>query len=144
MYDVKRAALRLVMGKKRTERELAEALMQRGYDTEESEDAAAYYRRSGYIDHADYARRYAHDAANIKGHGPKRIVRELTERGVEAEYIEAALSEITFDILTPMEARFGRGLRPVKEINRIYQYFNRRGFASSDIRMAMDALYTYE
>ncbi len=144
MQDVKSAALRLALGKRRTERELAEALFNRGYDMEEAEEAAAYYRRAGYINHAEYARRFAHDAATIKGHGPQRIARELSSRGVEAEYIEAALSEIEFDILTPMEARFGKGPRPVKEINRIYQYFNRRGFASSVIRTAMDALYTYE
>jgi len=144
MSDTKSAALRLVLGKKRTERELVEALVRKGYDREEAEDAAAYYRQSGYIDHADYAKRYAHDAANIKGYGPNRIARELSDRGVEEEYIDAALSELVFDVLTPMEARFGTGSRPLKEINRIYQYFNRRGFASSDIRRAMDALYTYE
>ncbi len=144
MNDVKAAALRLVLGKRRTEKEVAEALIKKGYMPEEAEDAAAYYRRGGYIDHADYARRFAIDAANLKGHGPDRITRELLVRGVEPEYIEEAVSAISFDILTPMEARFGSGPRPMKEINRIYQYFCRRGFAPSTIRKAMDALYTYE
>lgn len=144
MPDIKEEALRIVLRKKRTEREVTEALIKKGYSEADSANAAAYYRRSGYIDHADYALRFSHDAARLKGHGPIRITRDLTIKGVEPEYIEAALSTISFDIKTPMEARFGCGARPIKEINRIYQYYCRKGFAPSAIRKAMDALYTYE
>jgi len=144
MTDVKSAALRLVLSKRRTEKEVVNSLVQKGYAPPDAEEAAAYYRSEGYIDHADYARRFAHDAAVLKGHGPQRIARALSERGVEEEYILDALSAIEFDIETPMEARFGKGSRSLKEINRIFQYFSRRGFASSAIRRAMDALYTYE
>ncbi len=144
MDDVKSAALRLVLSKRRTEKEVSEALVRKGFAPDDAQEAAAYYRQNGYIDHADYARRFAHDAAAIKGFGPQRIKRDLSMRGVEEEYIDAALSEIEFDVYTPMENRFGRGARTEKELGRIYQHFCRKGFAPSAIRKAMDALYTYE
>ncbi len=144
MDDVKSAALRLVLGKRRTEKEVTEALIKKGYQEDEAEEASAYFRENGYINHADYARRFSHDAALIKGFGPQRISRELSMRGIEEEYIDTALAEIEFDILTPMESRFGSGVRTEKELQHIYNHFLRKGFAPSVIRKAMDALFTYE
>ena len=144
MEEAKSAALRVILSKRRTEKEVAEALIKKGFSTEDANAAASYYRENGFIDHVDYARRFAHDAANIKGFGPERIRRTLITRGIEEELIDAALSEIEFDIETPMEARFGKGARPPKELSRIFQHFYRKGFASHAIQKAMDALYTYE
>lgn len=144
MSDAKTAALRLILKKRRTEQEVIDALVQKGYPEEDAEEAARHYRREGYIDHLDYAKRYAHDAAVLKGFGPQRISRALLERGVEEEYIEDALSEIRFDITGGMEKRFGSGTLSAKEQNRIFQYYYRRGFSASSIRKAMDELYSYE
>ncbi len=142
--DAKSAALRLVLSKRRTEKEVCEALVEKGFSAEDAEDAASYYRENGYINHEEYARRFAHDAALIKGHGPERIRRDLSVRGVEAQIIEDALSLLSFDVTTPMEKRFGRGVKSEKEHAQIYGYFLRKGFHPGDIRKAMDALYTYE
>lgn len=144
MEEARSAALRVILGKRRTEKEVQEALVKKGFSPEDAEAAASYYRETGFIDHADYARRFAHDAAYIKGFGPQRIRHTLLSRGIEENYIEDALSGITFDIETPMEARFGKGPRSQKELSRIFQHFYRKGFASGAIQSAMDALYTYE
>lgn len=144
MEEAKSAALRVILGKRRTEKEVRDTLIKKGFSPEDAEEAASYYRETGFIDHADYARRYAHDAANIKGFGPQRIRHTLLSRGIEESYIEDALSEIAFDIETPMEARFGKGPRSQKELARIFQHFYRKGFASAAVQSAMDALYTYE
>ncbi len=141
--DAKSAALRLVLSKRRTEKEVYAALLEKGFPSEEAEEAASYYRENGYIDHEDFARRFAHDAALIKGYGPERIRRDLSMRGVEDCFIENALSLLTFDILAPMEKRFGRGAKTEKEHAQIYGYFLRKGFDPGDIKKAMDALYTY-
>ncbi len=143
MENAKSAALRLVLTKKRTEKEVSDALQKKGFSRNEAEESAAYYREKGYIDHADYARRFSRDAANLKGFGPHRIARTLAEKGIENEYIEEALSQIEFDLKHAMEERFGKGSRTEKELAKIYGYYMRKGFASSAIRSAMDALYTY-
>ncbi len=142
MSDARSAALRLILTKRKTEKEVREALIKKGFSPEDAEEAASYYLHAGYIDHADYARRFAHDAACIKGFGPYRIERELTLRGVERENISNALHEIEFDVATLMEHRFGRGVRTEKEKTKIHQYYMRKGFAPEAIREAIGALYT--
>ena len=144
MGDIKSDALRIVLTRRRTEKQTAEALIKKGYSAEEAWEAAAYYRENGYIDHEDFAARFAHDAAVLKGHGPVRISRDLLERGIEKEIIEATLSEIEFDVAPQMERRFGTGSRTHAEIQKIYQHFMRKGFTSGAIYKALDALYTYE
>lgn len=144
MSEAKSVALRLVLSRRRTEKEVREALMKKGFSDTEAAEAARYYRENGYIDHADYARRFANDAARLKGFGPFRIARELSMRGVEEADIEKALSALSFDVQTHMSHRFGTGVRTEKERMKIYQYYVRKGFASESIRTAMDALYTYE
>lgn len=144
MSDIKSDALRIILSKRRTEKQIVEALIKRGYPEDEAREAVSYYRENGYIDHRDYAVRFAHDAAYIKGFGPIRIARDLTERGVDTVDIDNALSIITFDILSPMERRFGRGEKSYDEIQKIYQHFMRKGFSFTDIKEAVNALYTYE
>ena len=144
MQSAKSVALRLVLTKKRTEKEVTEALVKKGFSLQEAEEASSYYRENGYIDHADYARRFAHDAACIKGFGPQRIARELSMRGVEEEWIDAAIEVLSFELEPSMESRFGKGIRTEKERAKIYGYYLRKGFAPSAIYKAMDALYTYE
>ena len=142
MSDARSTALRLVLTKRRTKKEVQEALVKKGFSPEDAEEAASYYLHAGYIDHADYARRFVHDAAHIKGFGPYRIERELVLRGIEHAIISDALAEVEFDVYSPMEHRFGRGVRTEKEKIKIYQYYVRKGFAPDAIREAMDALYT--
>lgn len=141
--DAKSAALRLVLARRRTEKEVYTALLEKGFPSGDAEEAAAYYRENGYIDHEDYARRFAHDASCIKGYGPERIRRDLSMRGVESHIIDDALSLLTFDIEAPMEKRFGSGAKTEKELAQIYGYFLRKGFNPGEIKKAMDALYTY-
>lgn len=144
MSDVKEAALKLVLSKRRTRKEVIEKLTNKGYSTEEASSVADYYTQIGYIDHHEYAMRYAHDAALIKGYGPYRIKRELQLRGVEIEFIENALSSLSFDLYDRMRQRFGEGIKNEKEIMRIYQHYLRKGFAAELIKEALRALYSYE
>lgn len=142
--DVKSKALRLILKKKRTEKEVIALLIKDGFSVEDAQGAALYYREKGYIDHFDYANRFTHDAAIIKGQGPKRISRDLQMKGIEEDIIEEVLSSISFDVYTLMAKRFGAGARSEKERNRIFQHYLRKGFAPSAIKEAMDALYTHE
>ena len=144
MNEAKNAALKLVLTKRRTEKEVAEKLMTKGFSEEDAVSAASYYREAGYIDHQEYATRFAHDAAVLKGFGPLRIRRELLIRGIEENFIDEALSPLSFEILEQMQMKFGEGTRSEKEISHIYQHYARKGFAPETIRNAIRALYTYE
>ncbi len=140
MNDVKSEALRLALGKRRTKKQIVEKLIGKGFEPDEAEEAAEYYREAGYIDHRDYARRFAHDAASIKGYGPDRIRRDLRERGVEDEYTEEALSEIEFDLKSIMQKKF-KECEDTKTMNKIINCFLRRGFSFDEIKNAIREVY---
>ena len=143
MNDVKGEALRLSLQKRRTKKQIVDKLLGKGFSAEESEDAAEYYMEAGYIDHRDYARRFANDAASIKGYGPGRIRRELKERGVEDEYIDNALSDIIFDLKSLMQKKF-KECKDAKTKNRIINCFLRRGFTFDEIKSAIKTVYSGE
>ncbi len=142
--DIKSDAMNMILRQRRTEKQLVDALVKKGHSVEDAKSTARYYRENGYIDHQDYANRFVHDAAVLKGFGPERIVRDLQMRGIEDACIEEALSAIEFDVKTPMEKRFGSGQISYRETQKIYAYFMRKGFSSSAIKAAIRALYTYE
>ncbi|MBO4897984.1 MAG: regulatory protein RecX [Clostridia bacterium] len=140
MNDVKSEALRLALGKRRTKKQIVEKLIAKGFEPDAAEEAAEYYKDAGYIDHRDFARRFAHDAANIKGYGPDRIRRDLRERGVEDEYIEEALNDIEFDIKPIMQKKF-KECEDTKTMNKIINCFLRRGFSFDEIKNAIREVY---
>lgn len=144
MSDAKEEALKLVLIKRRTKNEVIEKLKNKGFSEDEASSAAEYYMEKGYIDHHEYALRYAHDAALIKGFGPYRIKRELHLRGVESDFIENALSSLSFDLFDRMQQKYGEGVKSEKEIMHIYQHYLRKGFAPELIKETLRALYSYE
>ena len=144
MDEAKSAALKLVLTKRRTEKEVVEKLKAKGFSTEDAISAASYYREAGYIDHHEYALRFSHDAAYIKGFGPLRIRRDLLSRGIEEIFISDALATISFDVKDAMQMKYGSGQKSEKELFQIYQYYARKGFAPECIRDALRALFTYE
>lgn len=144
MNEAKSAALKLVLTKRRTEKEVIEKLKNKGFSEEEATSAASYYKETGYIDHREYAMRFVHDAAHIKGFGPLRIRRELLIRGVEENLISDALTSLSFDIKDAMQMKYGEGKKSEKELSHIYQHFARKGFAPEVIRDAIRSLFTYE
>lgn len=140
--DAHSAAMRAILIKRRTAKEVADILIKKGFSEEEAQEAAEYYKKAGYIDNADYARRYARDAAAIGKKGPQRIIRELRERGVEDEFIFAALDETEFDLDALMEKKFGRGRElDLKEKNKIYSHFIYKGFDTGEISRAVARLF---
>lgn len=142
MDKAHQAALNAVLTKRRTEKEVITHLTNKGFGSEEAQNAASYYKELGYIDHRDYARRYTSDAAKIKGQGPLRIRRALTERGVEEEFIEEALQNTAFSVLSLMEKRFGRLTAPdMRQKQKIINHFIYKGFAYDDIKKAVSELF---
>ena len=61
-------------------------------EPEEIEAALAELTEAGALDDARYARRFAEDKRSLEHWGSERIERELGRRGVDPEYIAAALA----------------------------------------------------
>ncbi len=140
--DVYSDALKIILAKRRTKKEVYEALLKKGYEEHDAQNAVEYYEEREYLDDADYARRYTHDAAYIGGKGKNRIEHELLEKGICEEYIFKALSGIEFNVKEKMQKKFGEGEIDYKSFEKIKNHFLRKGFTYSEINEAASELYT--
>lgn len=138
--NAKDAALKIILTKRRSGKEVFDKLLEKEFSEEESREAVEYFKEKGYIDDGDYARRFTSDAVNLKGYGKKRIEIELKRRGVCEEDIYAALSDAEFDILPLMRKKFS-SCESIKDKNKIVNHFLRRGFSFSEICDAINEIY---
>jgi len=141
--NAKDEALKILLSKKRTAKQITEKLIEKGFNADEAEEAVEYFKEKGYIDESDYARRYVHDAVKIKGHGRMRILRDLKMRGISDEDAQAALDGAEFDVAELMLKKFS-ACNSLKEKNRIINHFLRKGFSVSEITEAFNQNYKQE
>ncbi|MGM9550696.1 MAG: regulatory protein RecX [Clostridia bacterium] len=148
MMSSKDYAAKLLSFCDRSEKEIREKILKKGYSQEECEEAVEFCREYGYIDDIRFANHFVHDCVEIKKYGAFRIRMELKRRGISDEIIEDALSSIENekDILkAEMERRFPcADFSDMKVKNKIFGYFSRRGYKPSDILYAMEVEDIYE
>ena len=106
------------------------------------EEAVGELTDAGFLNDADYARRFAEDRRAVQSWGRDRIARDLLRRGIEPHLIERALD--AWDARDELEAALGvLGERwptaPVddRERSRAWQLLVRRGYGSE---LAYEAL----
>lgn len=141
-------AARLLSFCDRSEKEIREKILKKGYSEEECEDAVAFCREYGYVDDERFASHFVHDAINLKKLGKARIQMELKRKGIDDEIISAALSEIEDETLVlkgEMCRRFQNAdFSDPKVKNKVFGYFARRGYKPRDILRAMEVDDCYE
>jgi regulatory protein len=84
---------RAVGHRERTVAELRTFLERKRVEPEAIDDAVAELRRSGFLDDARYAQRFAEDKRELDRWGSERIARELHRRGIAPDLIEAAVAD---------------------------------------------------
>lgn len=132
----------------RSENEIREKILKKGYSEAECEEAVAFCREYGYIDDVRFANHFVHDSVQIKKLGAYRIRMELKRKGISDEIIEVALSAINDEqevLKKEMERRFkDADFSDVKIKNKVFGYFSRRGYKPADILRAMEVDDIYE
>ena len=140
--SAKEYAVKLLGFCDRSEKEIREKIIKKGYSEAECEEAIAFCREYGYIDDSRFAGHFVHDAVNLKKLGKARIKMELRQKGVNEEAIEEALCTIEGErelLKSEMERRFGSlDFSDKKVKNKVFGYFARRGFKTTDILYAMN------
>lgn len=137
----KRAKLRamhLLEKMDRTRAELKKKLEQSGYPTKAVEEALEYVESFHYIDDVRYAARYIEFQKSKKGKA--RLKMELLQKGISAEIVARALEEAEEQMDAKetirrmlQSKRKGEGPLEEKEKQRLYGFFMRKGFSSSEI-----------
>ena len=128
--------------KRHTKKELTEKLIKKEYDVSVVKEVADYLEEAGYIDDADYTRRYIVDAVKLKKHGIVRIKRDLSIKGIHRDIIDKVINDMDIDtnsvIADLIEKKaFNMDLSDEKQLNRLHGFLLRRGFRYCDINDAI-------
>ena len=127
-------AWKAVSRRERTEHELRAFLEDKMIEPAAIEEAVAELAEAGFVDDAQYARRFAEDRRAIQSWGRERIERDLLRRGVDPVLIQRALTEgDDHDELSAALGVLGERFATVPEDdrgrNRAWQLLVRRGYS---------------
>jgi regulatory protein len=125
----------------RTEAEIVRAFLKARVEPELAEEVIGELREGGYVDDAQFARRFVEDRRRLDAWGGERIERRLGELGVAAEHVQAALGEGSHDELDAAVAllarRFPAPPATPRERDRALAVLLRKGY---ELELAHDAL----
>ena len=142
-------ALKLIEFRDRTEKEIRDKLLEKGYDTNETEDEIEFLKNYGYINDLRYAKHFTADAINIKKWGKIRIRAELLKRGIDRETIDNTIEDAFEEddderVFEQMQTRFKNSdFSNMKERTRIFNFFMRRGYTSEEIKCAINKMCSF-
>ncbi len=142
--QARKKAMDLLMHNDRTEAELRERLLKKGFDAFGVEDAVSDVKSFGYVDDERYARNYVEFYRQRKS--ARQLAQDLQRRGVDTLYIESALSESGSDEAALKRALEKKVANPRKlaeysfeEKQKVMAYLYRKGFQMEDIRRIVDS-----
>jgi len=129
----------------RTEAEVRRHLGDRLVEPDTIEDAVRELTRSGYLDDAGYAQRFAEDRRTLDDWGPERIERRLLELGVEPGLVARAVAardpgDEHAAALALLARRFPALLQTERDRARALGMLVRKGY---DLESAHDAIRAY-
>lgn len=139
--EAKDKALRLLEFRSHSERELSDKLKRAGAKEEDIDEILEFCRNYGFLDDRKYAIAKAKDLKNLKKYDKRRIKSELYSKGIDAEYVEEAVSyldEDEEDMLLPLVEKRLKGDFEKKNIDKCIRYFMYRGYGFSDIKNCID------
>jgi regulatory protein len=138
-------AWRALGGRDRTELELRGILAGKRVAPGEADAVVGELIEGGFVDDAEYARRFAEDRRRLDAWGAERIERRLRALGVAAEHVAAALGEQDHE--AELEAALALLRRRVptvpatpRERDRALGMLVRKGY---ELELAHDALRRY-
>lgn len=137
-FDV---AWRFLAHRDRTEAEVRRHFTKKRVDPALVEEVVAALLEGGYVNDADFARRFGEDRRNLDGWGAERIERRLAELGVDRGLIRAAVGEGDHDELTAacelLARRFPVLPQTPRDLERALGFLVRKGY---ELELAHDAL----
>ncbi|MEW1656256.1 MULTISPECIES: recombination regulator RecX [unclassified Streptomyces] len=127
--------LRLLTGRPRTRRQLADALRERGIPEEAAEEVLARFEDVGLIDDAAFADAWVESRHHGRGLARRALARELRTKGVDSALIDQAVGrldveqeEATARELVDRKLRASRGLDRDKRLRRLAGMLARKGY----------------
>ncbi len=143
-------ALRLLTARSYTVRDLRRKLVQREYPPEEVAATIGRLGRSGLLDDASYAERFARGKLVNESASRRRVAQLLTRKGIAADLIAAAITRVveteqvdnavSIEKVARKKLQTLTGLDPRVVRQRLFAFLARRGYELEDIKRTVALL----
>jgi regulatory protein len=147
LAKAKERALNLLEYRDRSRVEIARRLRQAGYAEDIIEEVLGRLSDIGFVDDARFSRSWVESRSVARGIGKARIKWELRQKGVEADLVEEATSEIDEETeyqsaARAARAKWGKDHNPDASAKRrrLASYLQRQGFGWDVIKRVVDEL----
>jgi regulatory protein len=138
--DALRRSIRFLRYRPRSEAELLNYLIGRGYSHAVAENTLEKLRSLNYVKDETFARNWARSRFETRGFGPKRIEQELKTKGIEQSLIHAVVRETfaqqdeaeTAKILLAKRFKH-KNFDDPKNVRRAVAFLQRRGYSNKVI-----------
>jgi regulatory protein len=129
--------------------ELRRALLDRGHEPDEVEEAIERLRAERYLDDRGFAERFARSRMAHQGLGRARVRQGLRQRGVARAETEAGLAGALREVderavLDGLARRYWRQharVEPARRLPRLWAFLLRRGFAAGLVHERLSNLW---
>lgn len=141
------SALRLLGVRPRAEHELRDRLKRKAYEPATIDLAIERVKNWGYLDDADFARRWVDNRQEHRPRSKRMLEMELRQKGVDRETISTTIEETDIDEVASATELAQKavakmsGLDPVVARRRISGQLARRGFDYGTIKVALDRAF---
>lgn len=132
-------ALNLIMRRPRSEWELRDYLKRKEYTPEVIEQILNMLSKKGYVDDADFARRWVENRRLLKSTSKRRLLQELRQKRVADEIIQSVLEADETDELQVLRELIERKRKQTKYQDnlKLTQYLMRQGFDYGSVKEAL-------
>ena len=133
--------LEYIVRRMRSEGELQDYFRRKKYESELAEQIIAKLTRGGYVDDAEFARRWVENRRLMKATSARRLQLELQQKKVSSDIIQTVLEEDETDerqVLHELLAKKRKQAR-YQDNQKLIAYLARQGFNYDDIKSALES-----
>ncbi len=133
-------ALNLIMRRPRSAWELRDYLKRKEYTPEATEQILNMLSKKGYVNDADFARRWVESRRLLKATSKRRLVQELRQKRVADEIIQSVLESDETDEQDVLRELIERKRKQTKYQDdlKLMQYLVRQGYNYGDIKAVLN------
>lgn len=147
IYEAYTRAIHFLSYRMRTKKEIRDHLIKKEVEQEQADEVMERLEREKLLDDGEFAKMFVRTRISTSDKGPGFIRRELSEKGVSAQYIDEALELYTFDDELEKAVKFvlkkSRSLAresSFQQKQRIQTSLMQKGFSQSAIKEALGTL----
>lgn len=148
-FAVKKYLLKLLGRRDHARKELLDKALRKDYSREVILNVLDEIEEKGYIDDAEFARKYAADKYRLNNWGPAKIKAQLFKKGIQRTVAEQSIEEVFKDedleetfihLISKRTRHYQKEQDLLKRKEKVIRYLAGKGYRSSSIYKYVDKL----